>query len=241
MKSTIVPVKNVMSLAQMGERLRERPLGTPGIALVWGKPGLGKTTAIAWYANQVNAVYVRAYRCCTPLGLLQDICAELGLERYRSHKQCLDEVTRALTEEERPLFIDEADYLVESTALIEVVRDIHDLSAAPLMLIGMDQIAKKVRRYPQFESRVMQWMQFAECDAQDARKIADDMLEGVQVTDDLLAHLLVTAKGEIRRLVVGLAQIEAKAHQLGLSTMSKGDFKGAFFLGHLPHAKGVAA
>lgn len=239
MKSTIVPVKNVRGLAQMGEQLRDRPLGTPGIALVWGRVGLGKTTAVAWYANQVNAVFVRAYRCITPLGLLQDICAELGLERYRSHKKCLDEVTRALAEANRPLFIDEADYLVESHALIETVRDVHDLSDAPLVLIGMEQVAKKVRRYPQFESRVMQWMQFAKCDAVDARQIADDMLEEVRVDDDLLAELLSAANGEIRRLVVGLGQIEAKARQTGIKMMGKRDFKGQFFLGHLP--KGNAA
>ncbi|MGY3910774.1 AAA family ATPase [Aeromonas piscicola] len=232
MKSTIVPVNNVTRLAIAGNELMNRPFGAPGLGLVYGKPGLGKTTAVTWYVNQVNGVYVRAMRCCTPLSLLQDICEELGLDAPRTSRAAIRAITRAMAEDNRPLFIDEADYLMDRGDLVETVRDIHDVSTVPVILIGMDKIAKKLKNFPQFESRVMAWVGFGLCKFDDARKIADDMCEGFRVADDLLQALLSAANGEIRRIVVGLHQLEKVAKSKGLEVLAQRDFEGAFFLGH---------
>ncbi|MNF74171.1 hypothetical protein D3C84_561980 [compost metagenome] len=121
--------------------------------------------------------------------------------------------------------------------LVETVRDIHDESGVPVILIGMNDIAKKLKRYPQFESRVMEWVEFKECTFADARQIADDMCEGFRVADDLLTELLTAAKNEIRRVVTGLYQIESIAKSKDLNVMTKRDFGGVFFLGHKPGKK----
>lgn len=232
MKSTIVPVNNVVRLSVAGNELMNRPAGAPGLGLVYGKPGLGKTTAVTWYVNRVNGVYVRAMRCCTPLSLLKDICEELELDVPRSSRDAIRAITRAMAEDNRPLFIDEADYLMDRSDLVETVRDIHDVSTVPVILIGMDKIAKKLKSYPQFESRVMAWVGFGLCKFDDARQIADDMCEGFQVADDLLQSLLSAAHGEIRRIVVGLHQLEKVAKTKGIALLTLRDFDGAFFLGH---------
>lgn len=232
MKSTIVPVNNVVRLTVAGTELMNRPLGTPGLGLIYGQPGLGKTTAVTWYINRVNGVYVRAMRCCTPLSLLKDICEELELSVPRTSRDAIRAITQAMAADNRPLFIDEADYLMDRSDLVETVRDIHDVSTVPVILIGMKDIAKKLKSYPQFESRVMKWVAFEGCSFEDARLIADDMCEGFKVADDLLTKLLTDANREIRRIVVGLYQLEKAAKAKGLEVLTLRDFDGAFFLGH---------
>lgn len=237
MKSTIVPVNNIINLNVACDKLKNRPLGTPGLGLVYGRPGLGKTTAMAWCVNQNEGVYVRAVRCCTPLSLLKDICHELDVTEPRSSRDALRAITDSLKENPRLFFIDEADYLMDRIDLVETVRDIHDESGVPVILIGMNDIAKKLKRYPQFESRVMEWVEFKECTFADARQIADDMCEGFRVADDLLTELLTAAKHEIRRVVTGLYQLESVAKAKGLNVMTSRDFGGVFFLGHKPGKK----
>ncbi|WP_421210046.1 AAA family ATPase [Aeromonas enteropelogenes] len=232
MKSTIVPVNNVIRLSVAGNELMNRPLNTPGLGLVYGQPGLGKTTAVTWYVNQVNGVYVRAMRCCTPLSLLKDICEELELPTPRSSRDAIRAITLEMAEKNRPLFIDEADYLMGRADLVETVRDIHDVSTVPVILIGMKDIAKKLKSYPQFASRVMKWIEFGFCTFEDARQIADDMCDGFRVADDLLLKLLTDANKEIRRIVVGLYQLEKTAKTKGLEELTCRDFDGQFFLGH---------
>lgn len=52
MKKVFVKTKNVKQLISMMNRLREREDGVPGMGLVYGEPGLGKTYAITWWATQ---------------------------------------------------------------------------------------------------------------------------------------------------------------------------------------------
>ena len=60
MKYAIAPVKNVVRLSQAGDALNNRALGMPGMGLIWGPTGYGKTTAATWFINRCDGVYVRA-------------------------------------------------------------------------------------------------------------------------------------------------------------------------------------
>lgn len=56
MKKVFVKTKNVKQLISMMNRLKEREDGVPGMGLVYGEPGLGKTYAITWWAAQNDAI-----------------------------------------------------------------------------------------------------------------------------------------------------------------------------------------
>ncbi|EGU34784.1 AAA family ATPase, partial [Vibrio scophthalmi] len=174
----------------------------------------------------------RAKKLWTPLSMMQSICDELSIDRQRSAVACQDSIIEALALENRPLFIDEADYVVESASMVEAIRDIHDMSMVPVILIGMKNFAKKIKRFPQFDNRVMQWVEFAHCDMEDARKIVSAMSDKVEIADDLLEALVAESKGEVRRIVVGLYQIEIYAVNNDKKTLSLKEFKGQFHLGH---------
>ena len=244
MRTKILPVKNVTRLKAAGDALITRAPGMPGMGMVWGPTGYGKSTASAWFVNQVHGVYVRAQALWSPKVMLGAIARELDLDGHgKNNGELVELIVHRLAETGRPLFIDEADYVIERKLLTDTLRDIHDLSTAPVIMIGMHGIEKRIRSNPQFTGRVAQWVAFEGLDIDDARMLADGLCE-VDVADDLLARLHQEASpkdrassgAEIRRLVVGLGQIEYYARRLGKSSMSQADWPSgrSFFLGSAP-------
>lgn len=237
MKHKIIPVKNVARLASAYQALEARPLNTPGMGLVWGETGRGKTTATTWLINRCNGVYVRALALWNASSMLRAIAEELDLDTKGTRTALEVRVIEKLAETQRPLFVDEADHIVGNEQMMETLRDIHDLSTVPVLMVGMGQMRKKVARYAQLENRIMHWIEFAPCDREDAINMAKGMCE-IEVEEALLNDLIDMTRGEIRRLVVGLAQIEDEAKSRGLSKIGKNEFKRDFFLGQRPSLKG---
>lgn len=231
MKSMVVPVKNITRLAEASDALLNRTPGTPGMGLIFGKSGLGKTTATAWFVNQCNGLYIRAFSTWTPSSMLQAIMTELGLPAGRT--RCASMATRiveTLRITGRPLFIDEFDYIVENKKMTETLRDLHDMSAVPIILIGMDEVKRKVRVREQFVNRIAQWVEFKPLDYEDTKQLCETLSE-VWVKDELLRKLYQTAKGVIRLIVVGLDSIERKAKTLGITKIGSEEWGIAdFFL-----------
>ena len=82
MRNKIAQVSNLKMVWRAQETLRTRAPGVPGLGVIWGPTGFGKTTAITWLANQprVNAVYVRMMALWTPAAMLAAIMRELDDE-----------------------------------------------------------------------------------------------------------------------------------------------------------------
>lgn len=238
MRAKIVPVKNIAAMKAAGDALIHRATGMPGMGLIWGPTGYGKTTAVTWFVNQCHGVYVRAVRLWTPKTMLSAIARELDIDcRRMNNAETLEAIIQRLAETGRPLFVDEADYVIDSRRLTDTLRDIHDLSVCPVILVGMHGIEKRIRGNEQFTGRIAQWVAFGGCDLSDARLLADGLCE-VTVADDLLADLHDKASpksgggAEIRRLVVGLAAIEGYAKRRGMAQIAKKDWPGRdYFIG----------
>ena len=58
MKKTFVKTNNVKNFISMMNNLQNRAEGVPGLGLVYGEPGLGKTYTIMWWAMQNSSIYI---------------------------------------------------------------------------------------------------------------------------------------------------------------------------------------
>lgn len=237
MRSKIVPVTNVARLAEAGDALLNRAPGMPGMGLCYGASGLGKTTAIAWLATRQHGVFVRAMATSTPTSLLDTICRELNIASRARVAQTVEAIVGKLAETGRPLFVDEADYVVGQSRLVDTLRDLHDLASVPVILIGMSGIDRRISLSPQLSGRMAQWVEFQPASNDDAKQLAKELCE-VNVADDLVAELHTRAAGSVRNIVVGLGKIEQFARSRGSNKLALADWpRGAdFFLGNAPRS-----
>jgi len=210
LRTCLVQTKDVKRLFAALVALRDRNRALAGLGLLVGVTGTGKTTALGAAVAMFNAVYVVADSAVTMTSLLSEICTELGFEPPRSPAQKLKEIVSHLRERPRPIFVDEADRLTHDSRILEVLRDIHDLSGVPVMLIGMDRFERKLLRHPQFARRITQRIEFGSCDLDDTTRVTQELCE-VEVAPDLIAKMHLRTKGNLGLMMNALDKFEAMA------------------------------
>jgi hypothetical protein len=239
MKSRIVPVSNVMRLTEAAEDLVHRGYGLPGLGLVTGETGYGKTTAVTWLINRYRGVYVRALATWGPSSMLSALCKELIIKPSMKCSDMMDDLIEKLAEDPRPIFIDEADYIVDSKKMTESARDLHDMTSVPVIMIGMGDFAQKIAHRKQFTGRILSNVVFEPLSAADARLLADQLCE-VKVRDDLLDRIHRLCRGATRNTIVSLTRTEKLARVKGLMEIGAADMVGVkddfFFTGQAPTA-----
>ena len=224
MKNVIAPVKNIARLVELGEALTGQAASLPGIAVAYGESGIGKSTGLTWLCTtKINACYVRAMQVWSPSSMLATIARELDVEPAAKLYQTIERIVAELSASNRPLIVDEADYVVDQTRLLNTLRDIHDQSSMPLILVGMEHFVRKLRTRSdqrQFSGRVSLEVEFKALDLADVKILATKLCE-VEVTEDLLALVHEKSQGVTRLVVVGLARIETFAKAAGLQKINR--------------------
>ncbi|MDO6542787.1 AAA family ATPase [Photobacterium sanguinicancri] len=220
MKYTIAYTENVAQASILLSQLTSsRSPAVPAIGLMDGRPGLGKTMATLKLLNNIeNGVYLRAVRLETPGSFLDRLLKELGIrDRPRNKMVKFERVVDALSMEPKVIFLDEADYYMDQPDLLEMIRDIHDLTDTVIILVGMDKIARKVKMLPQLDSRISARYEFQPAAIEDLQVMVRDLLEdGIEVADDLLRRVLLETHGSYRLSAIALETIERKAQVDGV-------------------------
>jgi hypothetical protein len=137
MKKIFVKTNNVKKFITMMNNLQTRAEGVPGMGLVYGEPGLGKTYAIMWWAMQNDAIFVRCTNNMSSRWLLEELIEELGEIPYSKYSDIFNQVIAQLIKQPRIIIVDEIDYLTVDSRAVETLRDIHDKTDVPVVLIGI--------------------------------------------------------------------------------------------------------
>jgi DNA transposition AAA+ family ATPase len=234
MTKVVAPVKNVIALQDVIDSLSNRDYGVPGIGLVHGKSGLGKSTAVTYLFNQINGIYVSMRTTDTATSLLARIMDELGAQPLSRVAKMVDYIVEQMSLHERALFVDEADYLMGDVRMLETVRDIYDATEVPVVLIGMDQIARRISSRKQFYNRISEWAEFKPADLDDVIVMSDSLIRsGIRVDHDLLDDLRSQAAGELRRITIGLKRIEKLAQVNELDFVTQAHWGNQPFFGRM--------
>lgn len=217
MKHKTVEVKNVLRTQEMFENLQSRSMITPGIGLIHGPSGFGKTTTVTYMFNELTLaghqpLYVRCYATDTASSLLARIMNEMGADPMFPLRRMVDHIIRNMNEKGLALFVDEADHIVGQAKTMETIRDLYDSTEQPVVLIGMEEIARRISHRKQLFNRISEWVEFKAADIEDVYLFATELLdERVSVGEDLLEFIRSKSAGEVRRILIALEKIERAA------------------------------
>lgn len=221
MKTAVAKTKNVLAAFDAYQHLSEAALNnTPSIAMFTGQAGLGKTTAGSYLFVQADGILVRCLKSDTLGTFLERLAQELGLDQRQRKADMLKFIVHELAVTGKPLFIDECDYIADRQDVLETIRDIYDLANVPIILIGYNQLPKKVKRLEQLYSRISQHIEFQPADLDDITIMASELVTDTQISTDLLAELLQVSKGNFRRIHTGLNTIEAFARSNAMTSIN---------------------
>lgn len=236
--NSVAPLANVARLTELIDRCLNRAPGLPGMGCFHGRAGLGKTTAGIYGTNKFNACHVEAMPIGGVKGLLTMIVAELGLKPAKTSLGLFDQAAQELAISERPLIIDEADKILYE-AQIELVRRLHDVSQAPVILMGEEALPQMLQRWDRVHSRILSWVGAEAATADDVEHLTRIYALGVQLGPELKAALLAASNGSIRNVATNLAHIREYALTRGLKKVDLADWgKTMFHTGVAPSPRG---
>jgi DNA transposition AAA+ family ATPase len=225
MKKVFVKTKNVKNFITMMNNLKNRADGVPGMALVYGEPGLGKTQAVVWWAAQNDAAFIRSTNLMSGRWLLEEVVEELGEVPYYRSSELFKQCIRQLKQEPRVIIVDEIDYLAADSHAIETLRDIHDKTNVPIVLVGMGQADKKLMRYRHLYDRISEKLKFEPFTQDDIKGIVDQLCE-VETTD-CAVNYIYNQTNRFRQIVklINKAENIAKANGLkGIDELTLKEF-----------------
>ena len=237
--TTIMPLRNVMLLAELIERVRSRDPDLPGMACFSGPSGLGKTKAAAWSANEYRCYHVEMKESWSAKKFVAKIVEAMGMKPSGTIGDMVDQAGEELAKSGRPLLLDEA-HLLAKPRLIGIVRDLYESSAGgTVVLIGEEMLPQTLARWERVHNRMLDWVQAQPCDLREVALLAQLKCPDIRLSEDVLKHVLEQSQARARRIVVSLSQISEhalKADKTAVGIADIADLK--LFTGEAPRPRG---
>ncbi|WP_374358140.1 AAA family ATPase [Chitinimonas sp.] len=233
--SQTAQIHNLGLVRTAAERLASRTAGLPGMAVLYGPAGWGKTTAAMAIANEHRAYFVQMRSAWSRKTLLEKIVIEMGAKPAGTIPQLLDQVVEQLAASERMLMIAAFDYCAKNDGMVELIRDIYEGSQATLLLLGEELLPQKLKKWERFHSRVLSWIPAQPITLADAEMLLPIYCPNIHVGTDLLEHLVKLSGGSVRRVSVNLSDICEKASLEGWDRVTRAEWGDrAIYTGEAP-------
>lgn len=220
MKKVFVKTNNVKRFITMMNNLQNRAEGVPGMGLVYGEPGLGKTQAIKWWAFKNDAILIRCNQMMSARWLLKEILDYMSEIKPYSISDSFDEVIRNLILTPRILLVDEVDYLtMDKNKSIEILRDIHDKANIPVVLVGMTNAHSRLKKFSHLYDRLSEIVKFERFSKADIKTIVKELSE-IELTDCAIKYIYSNLN-RFRQIVKVINKAETIAKANGLSSIDE--------------------
>jgi hypothetical protein len=187
--------------------------------LAEGDPGKGKSRTLEYWATQHDAVLLRAKSGWTLNWALRDLVTELGETPSRRSEQLFHQAMMRIARGGKPIVVDEIDHALHDRRVIEMLRDISDLTATPIIIAGMSGVGRALRRYEQIYSRIAVVTTFEDCTLEDVALICTELCE-VDVEETLAATIHERTAGRLREIMNAVKEVERHGKKRGLQRVT---------------------
>ena len=224
MHKLFVKTRNVKNFIGLMNNLIDKSNEVPKMGLIYGDPGLGKTQTAVWWATNNDAAYVRAQNKMTCRWLLEKIVYELGESPSRKMADLIEQCITHLRLKPQIIIIDEVDYLINRHRIVETLRDLHDLTGVPIVLIGMQEAKTKLGKYRHLYDRISEIIEFKPFSKDDMDVIVEELSE-IKITDEA-KEIFFEKTNRFRQVIKGISLLENLAKTNGLHKIDVKQVKG---------------
>jgi len=232
--SNVAPLRNVMLLNALINRVQNRDPDLPGLACFFGPSGYGKTKAAVWNAQETRAYWVEVKSTWSRRKFPEMILRSMGIAPGRTIGDMVEQIGDQLSKSGRPLLIDEAD-LVAKDGMIGIIRDIYESSQGTVILIGEEKLPQTLRRWERVHNRMLDWVAAQPADLREVGLLARLKCRDLEIASDVLQLVLEQSQARARRIVVNLRQIAEYSILTGKTEITLADAKKiTFFSGEAP-------
>jgi len=205
MNECFLPTSNYRELQELINELMGPALGVE-MAAVTGRAGRGKTTAAQRiYAETNRAVYVLYQEAWTINDLFREIAFSLSGIRPFRRQQAMELIQSELGRERRAIMIDEADRA--PVKVLNALRNIHDITKSPIVLIGEDELSRKLSAERRISSRIRNAIPFKPLSVQDLTLFYRLSL-GITLPASKADKLAAASAGDFRNVLTDALTIE---------------------------------
>lgn len=206
----LITTTNVVKADRAIAYLQRRPkLELVGLGLVYGKPGLGKSTWASRTAFSKGYIYLRLESTTTPKNFAQRLLSSLA-SRYNYgnvptcgatntiFKRCM-----AILEnhEDAVIIVDEIDYAFNNKQLLGAIRDIVDETLVIVILVGMQNAKEKLLQVNEYYfDRCNVFCEFGSSDKKDISELCRQVMD--KTPNEAMKEMIYReSTGNMRRAV----------------------------------------
>jgi ATP:corrinoid adenosyltransferase len=215
----LVETQNVVEATREVKKLLKRTREEiPGLALIYGRPGYGKTSFGERLAFKNGWGYYRMEKSDKAKAFLEKLHRILCklttgiVEETRGNAQQIFKKCLVMLQDhpETTVVIDEINLTIQSLNwdILEIIRDFVDKSYSTFILIGEEDTKDRLQKYnSHYFNRCYFFYQFKPCSVEDYKKYFNEVCE-IPLADDLINHLHLTTSGEIRSAAKQIDDLE---------------------------------
>ncbi len=206
----LITTANVVKADRAIEYLRKRPkLELVGLGLVYGKPGLGKSTWASRTAFGKGYIYLRLESTTTPKNFAQRLLTSLACRyNYGNVPTCgatntIFKRCMAILEnhEDAVIIVDEIDYSFNNKQLLGAIRDIVDETLSIVILVGMQNAKEKLLQVNEYYfDRCNVFCEFSSSDKKDISELCRQVMD--KTPNEAMQEMIYReSTGNLRRAV----------------------------------------
>ncbi|HGY9637920.1 TPA: ATP-binding protein [Pseudomonas putida] len=206
----IVALTNVGLLAGAVKRAQARPAGLPGLVVMYGPSGLGKSVAASFTANQHRAYYVECRDTWSKKAFLIAVLKDMAIAPGRTMGDMMDQIAEQLSRSMRPLIVDDVQYMLDKS-IANILTDLYNASQGTIVLIGEERVPASLSKLERLHNRVMEWVPAQPASVDDLVELSQTNYPDLEIAEDLLEDLCRATRGCLRRAAVNLYKVQSEA------------------------------
>ncbi|MFA7095897.1 MAG: ATP-binding protein [Gammaproteobacteria bacterium] len=221
-QNKLVAIKNVLEADECIRFLLNRPkMEIVGLGMLYGCPGLGKSTYAQRMAFQRGYIYLRLESTTTPRAFMVALLSAL-FTKFRmgpvvpvgTANNLLKLILHILEDhKDTVIVIDEIDYAFGHEKLLGAIRDIVDETLTVIILVGMQNARDRLSQInAHYFDRCNYFYEFQYISRQDLELVAREVMD-VEVTEEVIEKIDFNSGGNLRKAMKVMYIIETQQQQ----------------------------